>query len=428
MREAAIIRAARRRPVYVRCFVAYFCAVFAWEQRVGEQPLAGVTVLDFGQIYNGPYAGYLLAMAGARVIKVESPLGEGLRGATGSESFPFTMLNGLKETITINLKSEAGRELVVGLAKRADVLLENFRPGTMDKFGVGAEALLKENPRLVYAASTGYGSSGPHRDYLAMDITVQAMSGVVSITGNDGEPPLKSGPALCDMLGGIHLYATIVSALYRREQTGKGAIIDVAMQDAVLPTLASALGAYYRFGGTNPPRTGNRHQALGVAPYNLYPCSDGYVAIICVRDGHWRKLADLMHRSDLVDDPRFADKQTRAEHMEETDAAVEAWTSSLTKDEVFRLCQSGGVPCAPVQSLDDVVNDPHLHARGALHRARHPVFGDVVVPTTALRIRDVKPPTPQFPRKLGQDNAAVYGEFLGHSEEDVQALKERGAI
>ncbi len=398
------------------------------EKRVGEQPLEGVTVLDFGQIYNGPYAGYLLAMAGARVIKVESPLGEGLRGATGSESFPFTMLNGLKETITINLKSEAGRELVVGLAKRADVLLENFRPGTMDKFGVGADALLKENPRLIYAASTGYGSSGPHRDYLAMDITVQAMSGVVSITGNDGEPPLKSGPALCDMLGGIHLYATIVSALYRREQTGKGAVIDVAMQDAVLPTLASALGAYYRFGATNPPRTGNRHQALGVAPYNLYPCSDGHVAIICVRDGHWRKLADLMGRPELLDDPRFRDKATRAEHMEETDAAVEAWTSSLTKDEVFRLCQSGGVPCAPVQSLDDVVNDPHLHARGALHRATHPVFGDVVVPTTALRIRDVEPPTPQFPRALGQDNAAVYGEFLGHSEEDVEALKEQGAI
>ena len=134
-----------------------------------------------------------MAMAGARVIKVESPLGEGLQGATGSESFPFTMLNGLKETITINLKSEAGRELVVGLARRADVLLENFRPGTMDKFGVGADALLKENPRLIYAASTGYGSSGPYRDYLAMDITVQAMSGIVSITGNEGEPPLKSG-------------------------------------------------------------------------------------------------------------------------------------------------------------------------------------------------------------------------------------------
>ena len=261
MREGAIIRGAGHLPAWARGFVAYFCVVFVWEQRVGEQPLAGVTVLDFGQIYNGPYAGYLLAMSGARVIKVESPLGEGLRGATGSESFPFTMLNGLKETITINLKSEAGRELVVGMAKRADVLLENFRPGTMDKFGVGADALLKANPRLVYAASTGYGSSGPHRDYLAMDITVQAMSGVVSITGNDGEPPLKSGPALCDMLGGIHLYATIVSALYRREQTGKGAVIDVAMQDSVLPTLASALGAYYRFGAPT-----HRARAIGTRP------------------------------------------------------------------------------------------------------------------------------------------------------------------
>ena len=395
---------------------------------MGEQPLEGVTVLDFGQIYNGPYCGHLLAMAGARVIKVESPLGEGLRGATGSESFPFNMLNGLKETITLNLKSEVGRELLVGLARHADVLLENFRPGTMDKFGVGADALLRENPRLVYAASTGYGSSGPHRDYLAMDITVQAMSGVVSITGNEGEPPLKSGPALCDMLGGIHLYATIVSALYRREQTGEGGVVDVAMQDAVLPTLASALGAYYRFGGNNPPRTGNRHQALGVAPYNLYPTADGHVAIICVRDGHWRKLTEVMGREELVEDPRFATKVSRSEHMEDTDAAVEEWTSSLTKDEVFRRCQASGVPCAPVQSLDDVVNDPHLHARGALHRAHHPKFGDVVLLTTPLRMRDVEPPTPQLPRALGQDNVAVYAEFLGHSEQDVQALKEQGAI
>ena len=394
---------------------------------MGEQPLDGVTVLDFGQIYNGPYCGHLLSMAGARVIKVESPLGEGLRGATGSESFPFTMLNGLKETITLNLKSEAGRELLVGLARHADVLLENFRPGTMDKYGVGADALLRENPRLIYAASTGYGGSGPHRDYLAMDITVQAMSGVVSITGNEGEPPLKSGPALCDMLGGIHLYATIVSALYRREQTGKGAVIDVSMQDSVLPTLASALGAYYRFGG-NPPRTGNRHQALGVAPYNLYPTADGHVAIICVRDGHWRKLAEVMGREELVGDPRFADKKSRSEHMEDTDAIVEEWTSSLTKDEVFRLCQSSGVPCAPVQSLDEVVNDPHLHARGALHRIHHPTFGEVVLPTTPLRIRDVEPPTPQLPRALGQDSVAIYGEFLGRSEQDVQALKEQGAI
>ena len=395
---------------------------------MGEQPLKGVTVLDLGQIYNGPYCGYLLAMAGARVIKVESPIGEGLRGRSRqSASYPFAMLNGNKETITLNLKSEKGPGLLIELAKRADVLLENFSPGTMEKHGVGSETLLQANPRLVYAAATGFGRSGPHRDYLAMDITVQAMSGVVSITGNEGQPPLKSGPALCDMLGGVHLYGAIVTALFRREQTGEGAVLDVAMQDAVFPTLTSALGAYYAL-GKNPPRTGNHHQAMGVAPYNVYATSDGHVAIICIREGHWRKLLAAMGQPELADDPRFADMPARCKHMDDTDAAVEAWTRTLTKDEVFRKCQEHDVICAPVQSLDDVVNDPHLLARGALQKVAHPKFGEIAIPTTPLRFEDVDPPMPRLPRDLGQDNDAIYAEFFGYSAADIEALREEEVI
>ena len=395
---------------------------------MGTQPLAGVTVLDLGQIYNGPYCGYLLAMSGARVIKVESPIGEGLRGRSdGPPGYSFAMLNGNKETVTVNLKSAEGPGLLVELAKRSDVLLENFAPGTMARLGVGSDVLTTANPRLIYAAGTGFGATGPHRDYLAMDVTVQAMSGAISITGNDGEPPLKSGPALCDILGGVHLYAAIVAALYRRAQTGAGAVLDIAMQDAVFPTLTSALGAYYSLGG-NPPRTGNRHQALGVAPYNVYRAKDGHVAIICIREGHWRKLVRAMDNSALADDPRFVDMATRCRHMDETDAAVEAWTATLTKDEVFRICQAHEVICAPVRSLDDVVNDPHLLARGALHKVAHERFGEVALPSTALRFADVVPPTPKLPRELGEDNAAVYGEFLGLDASEVDALQSRGAI
>ena len=393
-----------------------------------EGPLHGITVLDLGQIYNGPYCGYLLAMAGARVIKIEPPGGERMRGLGGPlVSYPFMMLNGNKETVTLNLKSDAGRKLLRGLAKKADVLLENFSPGTMDKHGVGSDALRKLNPRLIYAAATGFGRTGPHRDYRAMDVTVQAMTGAVAITGNDGEPPLKAGPALCDILGGVHLYAAITTALVRRTRTGEGAVLDVAMQDAVFPTLTTALASYYRLGG-DPPRTGNHHQGMAVAPYNVYAAADGHVAIICIRQRHWRSLLDAMGKPELAQDARFADMKARAANMAATDAVVEAWTSTLPKAQVFRICQDHDVICAPVQSLDDVLHDRHLLERGALHKLPHERFGEVILPSTPLRFEGESLPEVKLPRAAGADNAAVYGELLGLTTAEVGALAESNAL
>ena len=382
-----------------------------------------------GQIYNGPYCGYLLAMAGARVIKIESPIGETLRGAerqTG-EGYPFFMLNGNKETITLNLKSEQGQALLKRLAEKADVLLENFAPGTMAKYGVGSDDLTAINPKLVYAASTGFGQKGPHSDYRAMDVTVQAMSGVVAITGYEDEPPLKSGPALCDILGGVHLYAAIVTALMQREQTDRGSVIDVSMQDAVIPTLCSALGAYYRF-GDNPPRVGNHHQAKALAPYNIYATKDGHVAVICIREGHWRKLLKVMAREDLRDDPRFVNNKARSENMSLTDTVVESWSMTKSTKEVFESCQEQEVICAPVQSVSDVLNDPHLIARGALEKIEHPELGELMLLSTPLRFRGVNPPSVSLPRAIGECNEAIYGEFLGLSSEQVSELKLMEAI
>ncbi|MXY56525.1 MAG: CoA transferase [Gammaproteobacteria bacterium] len=393
-----------------------------------HQPLAGITVLDLGQIYNGPYCGYLLAMAGARVIKVEPPGGEAMRGRGDPPlSYPFMMLNGNKETVTLNLKSDAGREVLRDLARHADVLLENFAPGTLDRRGVGGEALTAINPRLIYASGTGFGRTGPHRDYRAMDITVQAMTGVMAITGHDGEPPLKAGPAMCDILGGVHLYAAITTALVRRERTGRGAVLDVAMQDAVFPSLTSALGAWYVSDGKSR-RTGNHHHASAVAPYNVYAASDGHVAIICVRERHWLGLLDAMGEPELSDDPRFADRATRALNMAATDAVVEAWTSTLSKAEVFEVCQQHEVPCAPVQSLADVLNDTHLLERGALSRVAHERYGEVTLPNTPLRFQDVDPPPVSMPRNTGADNLKVYGDLLGLSADEVASLKNAGAI
>ena len=197
-------------------------------------PLAGITVLDFGQVYNGPYCGFLLAQAGARVIKVESPKGETLRGRSseGPYSFPFTLLNNGKESITLNIKSVEGQRLLKELVPHVDVLVENFSPGTLAGYGLGSDVLRQINPRLIYAASTGYGGTGPNSDYLGMDITLQAMTGIMSVTGEEGGPPMKAGAAFCDFLGGVHLYSGIVSALYQREQSGEGAVLDYPCKTA----------------------------------------------------------------------------------------------------------------------------------------------------------------------------------------------------
>ena len=394
-----------------------------------QQPLDGVTVLDFGQIYNGPYCGYLLAMAGARVIKVESPIGEALRNSRpiSGEGYPFATLNGNKETITLNLKSTEGQQLLKSLAASVDVLLENFKPGTMAKYGVGSEVLTEINPRLIYAAGTGFGQSGPHADYLAMDVTVQAMSGIVAITGYEDEPPLKSGPALCDMLGGVHLYSAITTALFRRERTGQGAVLDIAMQDSVLATLCSALGAFYRF-DADPPRVGNHHQAKAIAPYNIYPTVDGHVAIICIREGHWRKLTRAMKREDLAEDDRLESMESRSHNMELTDEIVSKWTETLTTDEVFRICQQHEVVCAPVQSISDVMSDPHLLERGSIKPVKRHDGKTLMLLNTPLRFKDVEPPPVAWPRALGEDNESVYQEFLGLDSDAVEGLKAAGAI
>ena len=228
--------------------------------KAGRLPLAGLTVIDFGQIFQGPYATFLLAKGGADVIKVEPPGGEPLRRRALPEkqaTLPFAMLNQNKRAVTLNLKHARGRELLFEMVRRADVLLENFSPGTMDALGVGWQVLRDINPRLIYATGTGFGISGPDRDNLAMDLTIQAASGIMSVTGAPDGPPMKAGPTVVDYMGGIHLYAGIMTALYERDRTDEGRLVEVAMQEAVYPTLAASFEYYHRT-GKPPPRTGNR--------------------------------------------------------------------------------------------------------------------------------------------------------------------------
>lgn len=394
-------------------------------------PLAGITVLDFGQIFQGPYAGFLLAKGGADVIKIEPPGGEPLRRrviATGGETtLPMAMLNANKRAVTLNLKSQRGRDLLHQMVARADVLLENFSPGTMDDLGVGYDVLKKANPRLVYATGTGFGISGPDRDNLAMDFTIQAASGIMSITGAPDGPPMKAGPTLVDFMGGIHLYAAVVTALFQRDRSGEGQLVEVAMQEAVYPSLASSYDYIHRTGKA-PPRAGNRQAALSSAPYNAFPTNDGWVAIHVVTEGHWQNLLKAMGREELLADPRFRTNTDRTANMAATEDVVTEWTTSLGKWEVAATLKRYKVPCAPVRNAVEVMNDPHMHERGMLQRIEHPSLGEIVVPNSPLRLHGAEQVPPVPSPKLGEHNVEVYAGWLGIPEAEVAALKADGVI
>lgn len=393
-------------------------------------PLEGVTVVDLGQIYNGSYCSFLMAMAGARVIKIESKEGDHLRrrGVVGGAALSFAMLNSNKTFATLNLKSPRGRELLQEMARRGDILVENFAPGVMDRLGVGYDALSRINPRLVYGAGSGYGLSGPNKDYPAMDLTVQAMAGIMTVTGYPDRPPVKAGPALCDFFAGVHLYGGIVTALYEREKTGVGRRVEVTMQESVYASLASNLGLHYSLGNTVPPRTGNRHGGMAEAPYNVYPTSDGYIAIICVGETHWKSLLKTMQREDLLTDPRFANLKLRVQNIDAIDELVSGFTVRYAKQPLFELLMRNRVPCAPVRSLDEVVNDPHMHERRALEWIDHPLYGRVCLPNSPLRFDGVEPMAIVPSDELGADNRAVYGDWLGLSPAEIDRLEREEVI
>lgn len=397
---------------------------------MADYPLKGVTVVDLGQIYNGPYCTFLMAMAGARIIKIEAKGGENLRrrSVVGGAALPFAMLNSNKTFATLNLKTERGRELLRQMVSKGDVLVENFAPGAMERLGVGYEALRSVNPRLIYGSGSGFGRSGPNRNYPAMDLTVQAMAGIMNVTGYADRPPVKAGPAVCDFSGGVHLYAAIMTALFEREKTGVGRLVEVSMQESVYASLASNLGLHYSMGNSVPPRTGNRHGGLAEAPYNVYPAADGHIAIICVSELHWKALLKAMQREDLLADARFADLKARVAHMDEIDDLVGGFTSQHPKKALFDLLMSHRVPCAPVRDLDEVVNDEHMHARRALEWVEHPMYGRVCLPNSPLRFDGVEPMALRPSGALGCDNREVYGDWLGLTDQEIDRLQAEEVI
>lgn len=397
-----------------------------------QGPLAGYRIIDLGQIYNGPYCSLLLAFLGAEVIKVEPLQGETVRQRDPASRmpYPYLMLNSNKKSVTLNLKHAQGKALLRALVARGDVVIENFAVGVMERLGFGYDTLKAINPRIIYASSSGYGRGGPYAHYSAMDLTIQAIAGVMAITGFPDHPPVKAGPAMSDFLAGIHLYAAIVTALLRRERTGEGCMVEVAMHDAMYPTLTSNLGAYYDK-GTVTPRTANRHGGLAIAPYNTYPTSDGWIAIFCASEGHWPLLCQVMGREDLREDPRFATNALRARHMAEVDALVGAWTQQYTRAALTSMLTAAGMPCGPVMTLDEVADDPNLKHRQMIVDLDHPVKGRVKVigcplkfftSDGALQIEVLPAPS------VGQHNDEVYTALLGYTPDDLAHWRAEGVI
>jgi crotonobetainyl-CoA:carnitine CoA-transferase CaiB-like acyl-CoA transferase len=397
-----------------------------------HRPLEGYRIIDLGQIYNGPYCTLLLALLGAEVIKVEPLQGEIVRQRDPASRmpFPYLMLNSNKKSVTLNLKHPEGKAILRQLVEQGDVVLENFAVGVMDRLGFGYEELKRINPGIIYASSSGYGRGGPYSHFSAMDLTVQAVSGVMAVTGFPDTPPVKAGPAFSDFMSGIHLYAAVVTALLRRERTGEGCMVEVAMHDTMYPPLTSNLGSYYQKGYV-VPRTANRHGGLAIAPYNTYPTSDGWMAIFCVTEAHWQTFCRVMQRQDLLADARFATNADRASHMEAIDAMVGAWSQRFTRTALTDLLTEAGVPCGPVLTLDEVADDPHLKQRQMIVELEHPVKGPVKVIGCPLKFysTDGALQLPVLPAPgVGQHNDAVYTSLLGYQPADLERLRAEGVI
>jgi crotonobetainyl-CoA:carnitine CoA-transferase CaiB-like acyl-CoA transferase len=307
----------------------------------------------------------------------------------------------------------------------------NYAPGVPERLGIGFEQLSAVNPRIIHAHGAGFGIRRLDGQLVAdavpaMDITVQAHTGAMSITGTEDQPPLKAGPPFIELLGGAHPYGSITTALFERERTGCGRSVEVSMADAAYFTLATALTTWHQTGTTM--RTGNKHAGLSIAPYDVYRCVDGHIALIAVTNRHWRSVLRVIGREDLLNEPRYATNLDRSRCMDEIDALVEGWTSQRPRDAVVAALQAAHVPAAAVRIVDEVVRDEAAHARRALQWIEHPELGTVPLPHSPIRWHDSElielDPSPM----LGADTCAVYRELLGLTDDDLAALRAADVI
>lgn len=383
------------------------------------KPLAGLRVLEFAQIAAGPFAGSLLADLGADVVKIERPDGgDGMRGwpplhagENGADSFSgnFSSLNRNKRSVTLDIKNKADVERLYGLVEKADIFVENFRPGALVRAGLGYQQLNERNPRLVYCSMTGYGQTGPYAQRGAFDVTVQAISGVMSVTGEPDGPPVKCGVPVGDFVTGLYAAFTILAATMRARQTGQGAHIDCSILGSLLGISALQTSEY--FGTGNPPRRlGSAHPRN--APYAGFDAADKPFTIAAGNDKLWRDTCAVLGRPDLPSDPRFATQSLRARNQDELAAILQPIFRTRTAAEWIADFDARGIPCAPINNFAEILADPHVHEMGWVQPMTMPNGSTAETVGFPIGISDFAFEIARTPPRLGEHNEEVFDEWM----------------
>ncbi len=385
-------------------------------------PLAGLRVLDFTRVLAGPAASLALADMGAEVIKIEPPgAGDETRGfppIKDGESHYYLAVNRGKKSIVIDLKSADGVALAKDLAVRCDIVVENYRPGVMDKLGIGYEVLAAINPQLIYCAISGYGQTGPLKDNPSFDIVLQAMSGALAMNGEPQGLPTKLGIPLGDLVGGINGPIAILSALYERTRTGRGRYIDVSLMDGLIGLLGYIAQLAF-FTGADPVRQGSQHANL--VPYGIFPAKDGSIVIACLTAGFWSRICDSIGRPELAADPRYDSLEKRRDARAEVNEIVSAFTRTRGVEELVGIFTAFEVPHAPILGVIEALNQPQTKARGMVLKVEHQALGRIPIVGRPVTFEGQDPPS--APPVLGQDTDAVLRDILDLPEDRIAALR-----
>ena len=393
-------------------------------------PLHGIRVLDLTKVLAGPFCTMILADLGAEVIKIERPgVGDDSRFFTPfikGQSAYFININRGKKSIVINLKNPKGKELFLKLVEKADVVVENFKPGTMEKLGLSYDMLKKVNPRIIYASISGFGQYGPYRDRLAYDLIAQAMGGIMSITGWPETPPTRVGTAIADILAGLYCCIAILAALRAREVTGEGQRIDVAMVDSVMAA-CEAYNEMWLVEKKIPTRIGNRYEF--VYPYDSFKAKDGWVVIGVGNDDMWKRFCNAIGKPELINHENFNTNEKRVKNHREVRKVVEEWTTKRNVSEIVRTLLKHKIPCAPIYSMRDVCEDEHIaKIREMVVEITQPGVGKVKIVGSPIKITPstckVRGPAPL----LGQHTKEILKEILGLHDEEIEKLKQEGII
>jgi crotonobetainyl-CoA:carnitine CoA-transferase CaiB-like acyl-CoA transferase len=392
-------------------------------------PLQGVRVLELGQIIAGTYGAQVLSDLGAEVIKIEPPEGDLGRIPSVAPyqgiSTLFLTFNRNKKSVVINLKTGAGRELFYGLVKVSDVVIDNFRAGVLERLKVDYATLSAINPRIIHCSVTGFGTEGAYKDYPALDLVIQAISGYLSITGEPGRPPARVGIPLGDLCGGIFSCKAMLAALFQRERTGRGCRVENSMFDGML-NLLSYMGTHYLNTGEVPTPQGSAHEFT--VPWQAFQARDGYVVIATRQENFWRKLCAVLGRRELADDPRFATNPKRLENRAALVPIIESILGTRTVAEWLAQLRAAEVPAAPVNDLRGAFAEPPVAERGMIVEYDHPEVGRVRLPGNPIRMSGMAG-TPSRPApRLGEHTDAVLAELLELPPERIAALRREGAI